>query len=195
MARPDAVTARAPQPIRTDRTRQRRVPARKPVPWSRSAPRAIISRRLRIALAEVADPSSVPCVNSPCFSIQPTTIRSSRPYSTPKKRGACELLHKTAGRLGLDLRHGPEDSLATVRSAPHRPRHRLRLDRGRCLGSLDRVDLFHSDLILCRQRGESRSQNAVSRYLVAAKGSVCAVLVRTPANPREVTVKRNASRS
>ena len=189
MARPDAAAARAPWPAPTDH-KECGVPAAKPVPWFRSAPRAIISRRLPIAVAEVADPSSVPWVNSPWSQ---SSRRQFVPRGRPRKNtGSCELLHKTAGRPSLNLRHGPEDLPATVRSAPHRHRHRLRLDRGRGLGSLDRADLSHPDLIRRRDRGEPRHRPG-NGYPRCGKRFSRSDRVRAPASPPQDTVKRNVS--
>ena len=118
-----------------------------------------------------------PHANSPCSQSSRRQIVPRDP--TQKKRGACELLHKTTGGLGLNLQHGPEDLPATSRSATGRHRHRLCLDRGGCLGSLDRADLSHSDLIPRRDRGEptTRPENGCR---IPAKGSVRAELGHDP---------------
>ncbi len=143
---PDAKAARIRRPLPTDRRVGCAVPNEKLPPWCRSASTAMISRRLPIAIAEVAGPWPIP--NPSGLPILPLPTRSLRLWLKRKLTG-CDLLHIRFGRVVLNVRNGPEDLPIVVRSAG-RHRHRLRPDchrRWRCPG---RSDLSPPDLI---QRG------------------------------------------
>ena len=138
---------RALPPTPADHRGLRAIPGGKTSPWCRPALKATKSGRFRFATTEVADPSPVLASAGirKSAGINPGAANWFRTTMAQRKPAGCDLLHKGANRLALNLQDGPEDLPTLARHESGHP-HRLGLDRDRRWSGACRAALSHSDL-------------------------------------------------
>ena len=147
MQLPVGQAERALPPTPADHRGLRAIPGGKTSPWCRPALRATKSGRFRFATTEVADPSPVLASAGirKSAGINPGAANWFRTTMAQRKPAGCDLLHKGANRLALNLQDGPEDLPTLARHESGHP-HRLGLDRDRRWSGACRAALSHSDL-------------------------------------------------
>jgi len=172
MATPAGQAARSRRLSPMDRRAARGIPGERSLPWPQPASTAMICGRLLLAMTAVAGPSPVlpnPVSLSPIVTNPEVTKPFRGGLCRKEKSERCDLLHKRAGLIALNVRNGRKKLPIIVRS-DSRHRHRLRLDSGRRCSDPDCADLSHFDLNRRSDRGSAGPP--LGGYARAAKGSV-----------------------